>query len=129
MASNYYKPCKELEMCEELIEKYWNSKQYDKCFEGHLPLAEQGYPLAECQIGYFYFEGLGIEKDLEKAFYWTHRAAEHGDRDGQFNLAWFYEEGYGVNIDLEKAEFWYKKAAMQNHDLAINKCKEMNINL
>lgn len=93
MASNYYKPCKELEMCEELIEKYWKSKQYDKCFEGHLPLAEQGYPLAECQIGYFYFEGLGIEKDLEKA------------------------------------KYWYKKVAMQNHDLAINKCKEMNINL
>ena len=127
MASNYYKPCKELEICEELIEKYWESKQYDKCFEGHLPLAEKGYPLAECQIGYFYFAGLGTEKDLEKAFYWTHRAAQHGDRDGQLNLAWFYEEGYGVNIDLEKAKCWYKKAAMQNHDLAIKKCKEMGI--
>lgn len=46
---------------------------------------------------------------------------------GQFNLAWFYESGYGVNIDLEKAKCWYKKAAMQNHDLAIKKCKEMGI--
>ena len=42
MASAYYKPCKELDICNELIEKYWESKQYDKCFEGHLVLAEQG---------------------------------------------------------------------------------------
>ena len=49
----------------------------------------RGYPLAECQIGYFYYEGLGVEKDLEKALYWTRRAAEHGDRDGQYNLAEF----------------------------------------
>lgn len=103
MASKYYKPCKELDTCNELIEKYWKSKQYDKCFEGHLILAEQGYPLAECQIGYLYFEGLGVEKNLEKAVYWTRRSAEHGDRDGQYNLAWFHEEAVGVERDLEQA--------------------------
>lgn len=64
MAGAYYKPCKEFDICNELIEKYWETKQYDKCFEGHLVLAEQGYPLAECQIGYFYYEGLGVEKDF-----------------------------------------------------------------
>ena len=118
-----------LDICNKLIEKYWEPKQYDKCFEGHLPLAERGYPLAECQIGYFYYDGLGVEKDLSKALYWTQRSAEHGDRDGQFNLAWFYEEAIGVKQDMEKAKYWYKKAAMQDHDLAINKCKEMGIDL
>ena len=104
MARAYYKPCKELDICNELIEKYWKSKQYDKCFEGHLVLADQGYPLAECQIGYFYYEGLGVEKDLEKALYWTRRAAEHGDRDGQCNLAWFYEDAIGVERDIEQVK-------------------------
>lgn len=108
MAGAYYKPCKEFDICNELIEKYWESKQYDKCFEGHLVLAEQGYPLAECQIGYFYYEGLGVEKDLEKALYWTRRAAEHGDRDGQCNLAWFYEDAIGVERDIEQAKHWYR---------------------
>ena len=103
MAGAYYKPCKEFDICNELIEKYWETKQYDKCFEGHLVLAEQGYPLAECQIGYFYYEGLGVEKDLEKALYWTRRAAEHGDRDGQYNLAEFYEDAIGVERDIEQA--------------------------
>ena len=64
MAESYYKPCAEFYRCNELIEKYWESKQYDKCFAGHMELAEKGYPLAECQVGYFYLEGLGVEKDL-----------------------------------------------------------------
>jgi len=129
MNEPYYKPCKELDVCNELIEKYFNTQQYEKCFEGHLELAEKGYPLAECQVGYFYFDGLGVEKDLEKAFYWTERSAKHGDRDGQFNLAWFYEEGYFVKPDMEHAQYWYKQAARQNHDLAIAKCKELRIDL
>ena len=126
---NYYKPCKELDICNELIEKYFNTQQYDKCFKGHLPLAEQGYPLAECQVGYFYYDGLGVEKDLEQAWYWTQRAADHGDRDGQCNLAWFYEEGIGTEPDLDQAKYWYKLAALQDHDLAIEKCKEFGVSL
>lgn len=129
MSEQYYKPCKELDICDELIEKYFNTKQYDKCFEGHLALAEQGYPLAECQVGYFYYDGLGVEKDLEKAVYWTRRAADHGDRDGQCNLAWFYEDGIGVERDMDMARYWYQKAALQNHDLAIEKCKELGVEL
>ena len=125
----YYMPCPELETCNELIEKYFHSHQYKKCFDGHLRLAEKGYPLAECQVGYFYYDGLGTEKNLEKAVYWTRRSADHGDRDGQFNLAWFHDAGIGVERDMEQAVFWYKKAAKQNHDLAVQKCKELGIDL
>lgn len=120
--SNYYKPCKELDKCNELIEKYYLTEQYDKCFAGHLELAEQGYPLAECQVGYFYWEGQGVEKDITKAFYWTQRAAEHGDRDAQYNLAeMFYEAGVVVEKDFTAAKAWYKKAADQGHPQALEK--------
>ena len=129
MASTYYKPCPELDRCNELIERYWKTEQYEKCFSGYLPLAEQGYPLAECQIGYFYLEGRGVEKDLEKAFCWTERAALHGDWDGQFNLACFYEEGIAVPADLEKARHWYRQAALQGHDLALKRCAALGISL
>lgn len=121
MSSGYYKPCPELDECKRLISEYFETGQYDKCFEGHLPLAEKGYPLAECQIGYFYLDGLGVEKNLSKALYWTERAAQHGDRDGQYNLAWFHEEGIGVAPDPDKARYWYARAAAQGHDLAIGK--------
>ena len=59
--------------------------------------------------------------------YWTERSAIHGDRDGQFNLALIYEEGFGVGIDIEKAKYWYKKSALQNHNLSIQKCKELGV--
>lgn len=68
MAETYYKPCSEFDRCNELIEKYWNTKQFEKCFEGHMELAEKGYPLAECQVGYFFYDGIGVEKDADKAF-------------------------------------------------------------
>ena len=126
MASGYYKPCKELDACVAL-DRYWNSQEYDKWFTGHLPLAEQGYPLAECQIGYCYLKGLGVAKDLERAFAWTLRAAEHGDRDGQYNLGALYEEGLGVKRDLERAARWYLAAARQDHDLAAKKCEELRL--
>ena len=129
MSENYYKPCPELDKCNELIEKYSNTQRYSLCFSGHLELAEKGYPLAECQVGYFYLEGLGVEKDLSKAFYWTQRAADHGDRDGQYNLASFYEEGIGVDTDMEKAKNWYKLSALQGHNLSVEKCKELGVSI
>lgn len=59
MPSDYYKPCKELDECTRIMDQYWESKEYKKVFEGHMPLAEKGYPLAECQMGWFFYEGLG----------------------------------------------------------------------
>lgn len=128
--AGYYKPCPELDRCNELIERYYMTEQYDKCFQGHLPLAEAGYPLAECQIGYFYMEGLGVEKDMEQAFYWTERAARHGDRDAQFNLAeFFYKPGVVVPRDLHKALAWYHAAAAQGDQEATAMERALTANL
>ena len=121
----YYRPCREFDECGRLIEGYFKTGQYEKCFQGHLALAEAGYPLAECQVGYFYLEGLGVEKDFAKAFEWTKKGAEHGDRDAQCNLAEFYEEGIGTQADLDLAEYWYQRAAKQGHELALKKCREL----
>lgn len=78
---------------------------------------------------YFYLEGRGVEKDLDKSFYWTERAALHGDWDGQFNLGCFYEEGTAVPANMEKARHWYHQAALQGHELALQKCAELGITL
>lgn len=129
MADAYYRPCAELDECNALIAEYFNADGYEKCFAGHLALAEKGYPLAECQAGYFYYEGIGVEKDMTRALYWTRRAAAHGDRDAQCNLAWFYEEGLGVEADVGTAKEWYRKAALQGHDMALEKCREYGVEL
>lgn len=127
MPSKYYKPCEELTRCVKL-DPYWEKKEFEKWFEGYLEIAtDTHYALAECQVGYAYLEGIGITQDLHKAFEWTKQSAIHGDRDGQFNLAYMFENGIGVEKDIEKAQFWYQEAALQDHDLAINKCKEYHI--
>lgn len=118
MLESDYKPCKEQNIS--------NAKKY---FGDHLILAEQGDPFAQCQVGYFYQNGLGVEKDLEKAVWWTRRGADHGHWDGAYNLAQFYEDGISGEPDLEQAAFWYRQAALQGHDLAIDKCKELGISL
>lgn len=129
MSDCYYKPCKELTECLE-IDRFWNDRQFEKWFQGYLRLAEEtGYPLAECQVGYAYMDGIGTEKDLEKAFYWTALSAKHGDRDGQFNLAFLYEKGLCGTIDLEKARYWYRQAALQNDASAIEKCIALGVEL
>lgn len=125
----YYAPCKEFDECNRLIAEYFEKGRYKECFDGHLILAKQGYPLAECQVGYFYYEGLGVEKDPAKAFFWTERAAVHGDRDGQCNLAEFYLEGVGVEKDYATAKEWFLKAARQGNDYAIKRCTELGIAL
>lgn len=57
------------------------------------------------------------------------RAADQGDPDGQYRLAQFHEESIGVERDLEQAIFWYRKAALQNHELANQKCRELDVAL
>ncbi len=52
--------------------------------------------------------------------------AYHGNSSAQYKLAIYCEE---VENDIEQAIFWYRKAAMQDHDLAIEKCKELVIDL
>lgn len=127
MASRYYAPCRELEICDSLFSQYWEAGEYGRIFSGLLPLAEQGYPLAECQVGYFYAQGLGVERDLDRALLWTRRAAEHGDRDGQFNLGCFYEEGTVLARDMEQAALWYQRAAHQGHAEAAERLRALGV--
>lgn len=106
-----------------------NISNAQKSFEGYLILAEQGDPSAQCQVGDFYHNGLVVEQDLEKAVWWTRRGADHLHRDSEYNLARFYEDGIGVEPDPEQAAFWYRQAALQDHSLAIEKCRTLGISM
>ena len=118
MANAYNSPCK------EQSEKFLNTRQYRQPI-----LADQGCPLVKCQTGSFNFDGPGAEKGLDETVHRTRSAADHGDRDGQYNLARFHEDSIGVERDMEQAVFWYRKAALQGHDLAIEKCRELGVDL
>ncbi len=121
----YYKECKELEECKKL-NKYWYNKEFDKWYRGYLKIAiETEYPLAECQVGYCYLEGIGVEKDISKAVEWTKKGAIHGDRDAQYNFAIMILDKSFEGYEKEDAIYWLNKAAKQEHELAIIKLQEI----
>ena len=55
MSESYYKPCRELDICNELIEEYFNTQQYEKCFEGHLPFELEGQGFV---VSFYFFHFL-----------------------------------------------------------------------
>ncbi len=71
-------------------------------------------------LGYCYDEGIGTEKNYEKAFECYYRCAKLSHPLGMSNLAECYELGHGVIRDIKTALEWYKKAA----DAGIESAKE-----
>jgi hypothetical protein len=80
-------------------------------FEWYNKAAEQGYVLAQNNLGDMYYRGIGVEKDDGLSFKWTRLAAEQGDVKAQFNLGLMYEKGEGVQKNEPRATEWYRKAA------------------
>lgn len=64
------------------------------------------YDLAEC-----YYEGYGIEKDLEKAYFWYSKAADQGDAEAIYSLGWMYMNGEFVAKNFDKGFQLYTTAA------------------
>ena len=83
-----------------------------KCFQ---QAAEQGDANAQCNLGAFYLQGLGVPKNLQEAVKWYRKAADQGNASAQCNLAGCYENGIGVTKNFQEAVKWYQKAAEQGH--------------
>ena len=49
----------------------------------------------------------GMERNLEKSFYWFQKIAENGDIEAQYHLAASYRKGEGMEKNLKKAFYWY----------------------
>lgn len=77
--------------------------------------ATQGDPEAQCHIGICYYEGKGIEQDVQKAVEWYRKAAEQGYAEAQNRLGVRYDRGEGVEENSKIANEWYLKAAKQGH--------------
>lgn len=74
--------------------------------------AAENDPQAFYHLGVLYHEGLGVEKDLAKAFKHYHRAANAGLPEAEFALGVFYHRGYAdVQKDTTKAVSLYESAA------------------
>ena len=77
------------------------------------PLAEQGNPEAQFNLGAMYERGQGVTQDDTEAARWYRKAAEQGNANAQFFLGVRYIEGKGVPQDYARAVGWWRKAAEQ----------------
>ncbi len=74
------------------------------------PLAEQGYTIAQFQLGVMYGKGQGVTQDYAEAVKWFRKAAEQGMAEAQINLGVMYGKGQGVPQDYAQAHMWYNLA-------------------
>jgi hypothetical protein len=75
--------------------------------------AEQGYDMAQCNLGLMYARGEGVAQDCAEAVKWFQKAAEQGYVKAQHNLGVAHQKGDGVPVDLQSAYMWFHLAAAQ----------------
>lgn len=81
--------------------------------------AEGGHAGAQCNLGYLYAVGDGVEADGVQAAHWFRSAAELGDVQACYNLSQIYLGGNGVPTDESLALQLLRKAANDGHPDAL----------
>ncbi|MBQ7217561.1 MAG: SEL1-like repeat protein [Synergistaceae bacterium] len=95
--------------------KYHNAKNYAEAVKWYRKAAEQGYAMAQFNLGYMYDQGYGVRQDYVGAVKWYHKSAEQGLALAQNYLGGMYDRGKGVKQDYVEAVKWYRKAAKQGN--------------
>ena len=80
-----------------------------------LPLAKEGDPVAQAQIGDAYTNGDGVALDYTKALEWYLRAADKQNAVAECGLGDAYSYGRGVPRDRPEAARWYRRAAERGY--------------
>ena len=91
--------------------KLHGKSDYTAAFKMFNLLADNDNAAAQANIGYYYDNGYGVEKNPEEAVRWYKVAAKNGNIYAQYNLGIMYEIGNGVTQDYEKAYEWFNMAA------------------
>ena len=72
----------------------------------------------QLELGFRYFRGDGVEKDLKKGVYFVRKAAEQGYPRAEYFMAHLYSEGHGVEKDYKRHIYWMRKAAEHGYVVA-----------
>ena len=88
---------------------------------GHLEIAvDAGLADAAGQLGYMYFNGIGVEKDTEKGMDLYLDGAYRGSYESMFLLGNEYMRGTNVKADYGKAFDYLSESAEGGNDRAMN---------
>jgi len=90
----------------------YNSNDFETALTEWLPLAKEGNVKAQNALGILYYNGQGVEKDLEQSAKWFQRAADQDYGRAQNNLGEMYRDGEGVPQDDARAVELFRAAAL-----------------
>lgn len=85
----------------------WEGDDLERAFFLFRRCAELGKVECMLDLGYFYGEGVGVEKDEEKAMFWYKRAYRRGDWAAASNIAILYREHGRHRLERQ----WFERAA------------------
>lgn len=71
-------------------------------------------------IGYAYYTGNGVKKDLRKTVLWFRRGADYGNAHCMKNLGWLYFDNDNDRESDALSRRWLEKAALKEHELEDN---------
>ena len=97
----------------------FNRGDYSTAYRLFRPLAEQGYALAQFNLGLMYANGQGVPQDYAAAVSWYRKAADQGNASAQYNLGVAYATGHGVPQDYVQAHKWFNLAAASGNANAV----------
>jgi len=95
--------------------KAYEHGDYKTAYRLFGPLAEQGLPEAQYNLGVMYRNGHGVPEDYVAAAKWCKKAAEQGHAPAQSRLGFMYKRGHGVPQDYAESAKWLGKAAEQEY--------------
>ena len=87
---------------------------YATAFRSFRPLAEEGNPEAQNNLGFLYQHGLGVKRNYSLALNWYTRSANQELAEAQHNLGMLIYLGHGVSQDFRLARRYFQKASDQN---------------
>lgn len=82
--------------------------------------ADSLYAPALNYLGFRYYSGQGVKRDVNRALDMIEKAAQGDDPTAASNLAWLLTEGEGVRHDCEKALFWLDRAVKGGSPAALS---------
>jgi TPR repeat protein len=72
-------------------------QDWEQSFDWYLQAANQGYAIAQCNVGHaYYYGGRGVDKDIDQAFIWWKKSADLGFNEAQFRI------GKHVNVFMHQ---------------------------
>lgn len=121
--SNYIETIEDATKREELLARVKNGENafgqiFIQEFQQKLQAANLGDKEAQCDLGWFFHDGIVVEKDKMKSLEWFRKAAKQGHVNAQSKLACCYEEGFGISINYKKAFKWMHRAAQKGDPVA-----------